>query len=262
MKTFLKCLLLGMAVLPAAAQTPDLFRPYKASDLRMPSVPLIVSDPYFSIWSPYDNLTDGCPAHWTADEKPIDGMLRVDGVTYRFMGAKHTVFETVVPMGIEEAWEGKYTMTTPGAGWEKPDYNDSDWKSGKGAFGSQGNSGIHTDWSAENSDIFVRREINLTPADLEGDLYLVYSHDDNFDLYLNGTRVAQGPAELKEEVRLELTPEIRKLLHPGKNVIASYCHNNGGGALTDYGIFRNIGLEDSNTPKAVQKSVDVMATST
>lgn len=262
MKTFLKCLMLSAAIFPAGAQTADFFQPYKATDMRMPSVPLIVSDPYFSIWSPYDKLTDGCPAHWTGDEKPIEGMLRVDGVTYRFMGAKNTVMETIVPMGMEQAWEGRYSMTDPGKGWEQPDYNDWAWKSGQGAFGSQGNSGIHTDWSAENSDLYVRREINLTPADLEGDLYLVYSHDDNFDLYVNGTRVAQGPAELKEEVKLELTPELRKLLHPGKNVIASYCHNNGGGALTDFGIFRNIGLEDSNTPKAVQKSVDVMATST
>lgn len=262
MKILFKSLTLCAAFLPAAAQTPDLFQPYKTTDLRLPSVPLIVSDPYFSIWSPYDKLTDGCPAHWTGDEKPIEGMLRVDGVTYRFLGAKNTVFETVIPMGTEQAWEGRYSTTNPGNGWEKPDYNDSAWKYGKGGFGSQGNAGIHTDWSAENSDLYVRRQINLTPNDLEGDLYLVYSHDDNFDLYINGTHVAQGPAELKEETKLELTPELRKLLHPGKNVIASYCHNNGGGALTDFGIFRNIGLEDSSIPKAVQKSIDVMATST
>ena len=261
MKAFLNYFLLGVSVLPAGAQTKDFFQPYRETDLRLPSVPLIVSDPYFSIWSPYDNLTDGSPAHWTSDEKPLEGLLRVDGVTYRFMGAKSFTFETVVPNGVEEAWEGKYSFTDPGAGWEKPDYNDSAWKTGKGAFGSQGNQGIHTDWSAENSDLYVRREINLTPSDLEGDLYIVYSHDDGFELYINGTRVAKGPDEYLEDVKLELTPEIRKLLQPGKNVIASHCHNGVGGALTDYGIFRNIGPEDL-TQKAVQKDVNVTATST
>lgn len=261
MKAFLNYFLLGVSVLPAGAQTKDFFQPYRETDLRLPSVPLIVSDPYFSIWSPYDNLTDGSPAHWTSDEKPLEGLLRVDGVTYRFMGAKSFTFETVVPNGIEEAWEGRYSFTDPGAGWEKPDYNDSAWKTGKGAFGSQGNQGIHTDWSAENSDLYVRREINLTPSDLEGDLYIVYSHDDGFELYINGTRVAKGPDEYLEDVKLELTPEIRKLLQPGKNVIASHCHNGVGGALTDYGIFRNIGPEDL-TQKAVQKDVNVTATST
>lgn len=262
MKKFLKYLLVCSAVFPATAQTSEFFQPYKATQLRLPSVPLVVSDPYFSIWSPYDQLTDGCPAHWTSDEKPLEGLLRVDGITYRFMGAKNTVFQTVVPMGTEQAWDATYTRIDPGNGWEKPDYNDSSWSVGKGAFGSPGNSGIHTDWRDENSDLYVRREINLTPADLQGDLYLVYSHDDNFDIYINGTKVAQGPAEFKESVKLELTDDIRKLFHPGKNVIASYCHNNGGGAMTDFGIFRNVGIEDANTPKAVQKSVDVLATST
>lgn len=262
MKNFLKCVLICCAALPAGGQTTEIFQPYKNTGLRLPSVPLVVSDPYFSIWSPYDRLTDGCPAHWTADEKPLEGLLRVDGKTYRFMGAKNTVFETVVPMGSEQAWKGAYSRTNPGAGWEKPGYDDSAWSVGEGAFGSDGNTSIRTKWSEENSDLYVRREVELTPADLEGNLFLVYSHDDNFEIYINGTKVAQGPAERKEEVKLELTDDIRALLRPGKNVIASHCHNNAGGALTDFGIFRNVGVEDGNTPKAVQKSVDVMATST
>ena len=250
------------ALIPAAAQTADLFNPYKDTKLRLPSVPLVVSDPYFSIWSPYDRLTDGAPAHWAANEKPLEGLLRVDGTTYRFMGSKNTVFETVVPMGAEQAWDGSYTNSDPGKGWQNPDFNDAAWKKGKGAFGSEGNSGIHTDWHDENSDLYVRREFNLTPADLKGDLYLVFSHDDNFDIYINGTKVAQGPAELVENTKLEMTDDIKKLLHPGRNVIASYCHNNTGGALTDFGIYRNIGFENENMPFAVQNDVDVLATST
>ena len=70
----------------ACAQTADFFKPYASTDLRLPSVPLVVNDPYFSIWSPYDKLTDGTTRHWTNDEKPILGLLRVDGTAYRFMG--------------------------------------------------------------------------------------------------------------------------------------------------------------------------------
>ena len=261
MKTFLKCALAAFAVMPMAAQTPEIFQPYKDTQLRLPSVPLVVSDPYFSIWSPYDKLTDGCPTHWTSDEKPLEGILRVDGKNYRFLGAKNTVFQSVVPMGDEMAWNGKYSRKAPEGKWMNPDYNDYSWKEGKGAFGSNENQFIRTPWTEENSDLYVRREFDLKPADLQGDLFLVYSHDDNFEIYINGTRVAQGPAEHKEEVKLELTDDIRKLLRPGKNVIASHCHNNGGGALTDFGIYRNVGVEDSSTPKAVQKDVDVTATS-
>ena len=76
--------LLGMAltVTCAFAQS-EFFSPYKATSLRLPAVPIVVNDPYFSIWSPYDNLTEGNTRLWTGDEKPLEGLLRVDGTTYR-----------------------------------------------------------------------------------------------------------------------------------------------------------------------------------
>ena len=76
-----------VASVAALAQNTETFKPYKNTALRLPSVPLVVSDPYFSIWSPYDKLTDGDTRHWTNDEKPLEGLLRVDGKTYRFMGS-------------------------------------------------------------------------------------------------------------------------------------------------------------------------------
>ena len=91
------------ASVAALAQSPETFKPYRQTALRMPSVPLVVSDPYFSIWSPYDKLTDGETRHWTDDEKPLEGLLRVDGKVYRFMGAKEkTLLESIVPMATEE----------------------------------------------------------------------------------------------------------------------------------------------------------------
>lgn len=47
----------------ANAQTVDLLKPAKDIALRAPSVPIIVSDPYFSIWSPYDKLMEGSTEH-------------------------------------------------------------------------------------------------------------------------------------------------------------------------------------------------------
>ena len=263
----MKKLLMSVAVLATAvfanAQTPADFVPYKSTKLRLPSVPLVVSDPYFSIWSPYDKLNDGDTRHWTNDEKPLEGLLRVDGKTYRFMGSKErSLLESIVPMADEAEWKAMYTRTNPGAGWEKPDFNASGWTEGTAAFGSPDLSNVRTHWSEQNSDLYVRRSVELTADDLNNDLYLVYSHDDVFEIFINGTSVAKTGETWREGVKLHLSDDVKKLLKPGKNVIAAHCHNTTGGAYTDFGLFKNLAVSNANILQAEQKSVSVLATST
>lgn len=245
------------------AQTSELFQPYKANHLRLPSVPLVVNDPYFSIWSPYDRLTDGSTRHWDNAEKALDGLLRVDGSVYRFMGASQKVtLEAVVPMADVKAWTAPYTRTTPAAGWERPGYDDSSWKEGTAAFGSPGKSHVNTLWNETNSDLYVRRTVELKDEDLKSDLYLVYSHDDVMELYINGTKVVSTGETWLDGERLHLTGSQKKLLKAGKNILAAHCHNTTGGAYADFGIFKNTSPRYDNIKTAQQKAVSVMATST
>ncbi len=52
--------------------------------MRMPLIPLITVDPYFTVWT--ENVTKKAPVHWTGANNTILGTVNIDGEIYRFLG--------------------------------------------------------------------------------------------------------------------------------------------------------------------------------
>ena len=68
---------------------------------RPPAVPLVVHDPYFSIWSPSDKLAESWPVHWTGTAQALCGMVRIDGKTYRLMGLEPHALPAMEQVGLQ-----------------------------------------------------------------------------------------------------------------------------------------------------------------
>jgi hypothetical protein len=238
----------------------NLFEPVEENALRAPAYPLVTIDPYTSAWSFADKLNEDDVRHWTGVKFPLLGALRVDGVSYRFMGVNNLPLLTLLPTAGSEHWEASYTEQEPADRWTARDFDDPTWRNGKAAFGTHDMPNLSTLW--DSKDVWVRRSFDLTDDLSDETLFLNYSHDDVFELYINGLPVVATDYSWHNDVLVELSDEVKKTLLPGKNVIAAHCHNRTGGGYLDFGLFRKNKEAMSFETPAVQKSVHVLPTQT
>ena len=225
-----------MHTLPGFAQD----RVAAQSVLNPPATPLLTIDPYTSVWSFGNQLNGDATRHWTGQVQQLNGLIRVDGKTFRFMGKPSFVGETLVPSAERHAYQARFMTEKPASdAWTKPDFDDSQWATGEGTFGSR--TSDHTAWTTPN--IYVRRTVMLDRVP-DSPLLVNAIQNDNYELFINGERVA-NVAGVTPNYRLTPTHKsAAELLRPGKNVIAFHSENFSGPGFVDIGLVEERVLTD------------------
>ncbi len=133
--------------------------------------------------------------------------------------------------GAGATWS--YTFDKPAANWFKPNFDDANWKTGVAGFGGEVPGGNpHTAWNTNN--IWLRREfeIKAVPRTLNLEIH----HDEDVEVFLNGTRIFAETGHLTAYKSVPLDAATLQLLRAGRNVLAVHCLQTAGGQYIDVGL--------------------------
>jgi hypothetical protein len=142
------------------------------------------------------------------------------------------IVKQIVPTAQKNPITWSYTFDNPGDDWFKADFDDSSWKKGPGGFGRDA-SRPRTKWSTD--DIWIRRDFNMPSGNFKN-LSFVSWHDEDVEIYINGVLAGSASGYNTSYMPIDMTPDGRAALKPGKNTIAVHCHQTVGGQFIDVGI--------------------------
>lgn len=144
---------------------------------------------------------------------------------------------TLIPDSRDALQEWNYTTESPGtSAWISSLFNDSLWNVGTGGFGGgvlPATAPLGTSWTTD--DIWLRKSFTLTDTGFTN-VYVSIFHDEDAMVAINGTTVLQRVGYIKDYVDVDVTGVAKAVLHPGKNLIAVYCHQAAGGQFIDVGL--------------------------
>lgn len=228
-----------------------------AQSLRPPAYPLITHDPYFSIWSESDRLTDVATTHWTSKPQSLEGIIRVDGKAYQFMGATPIQYKPVLATGADANVSVKYTFEKPGQEWKENSFDDSKWQTGRLPYGS------HTDRSNvawTKGGVWIRRTFDWDGKVDPAALRLMLAYNDEVEVFLNGVPVFEHHNVAEDYRSYAIPAKALQTLKKGQNLLTIYALHTNGNCFIDAGLAQEIKADP--LPVAQQINAELTATKT
>ena len=85
----------------------------------------------------------------------------------------------------------KYTTQKPGDSWNAATFDDANWQSGKGGFGSDGTPGVNIKTKWDTADIWLRGEVTI-PTGNYNRLHLSMYHDEDAQVFIDGKQAVNA----------------------------------------------------------------------
>lgn len=218
-------------------------------------------------WLIGDGLAAAVYTQTTDVEVEVNGLLTYDREVLKFDAERLRRLHArlygptptttpLIPTSEDEPQTWRYTLYEPADGWQRPDFDDSNWKAAPGGFGEPSTPGsvVRTDW--KSPDIWLRRTFELDddtrnrvssgspvsdqaaePAEASAtSVYLRLHYDEDSEVYINGVLAARVTGYVTEYVLLPVSEAAQQALRTGENTIAVHCHQTGGGQYIDAGL--------------------------
>ncbi|HUG20677.1 MAG TPA: hypothetical protein VMM56_16935 [Planctomycetaceae bacterium] len=152
---------------------------------------------------------------------------------------------TTTAQEIVDSW--KYTLRRPAEGWQKVDFDDSNWNEGNGGFGTYDTPGsrIGTVWGTNN--IWMRKTFKL--ATVPAKPALLIHHDEDVQVSINGQPVLERNGYIVEYIVVPIEKEKQAALKAGNNVMAVHCRQTGGGQFVDVHLIDADKVPELPTPQ-------------
>lgn len=187
-------------------------------------------------------------------EIEVNGLMTYDREVDKFDAAKlketntslkypAPTMKTLIKTAQEEASNWKWTTEKPNDGWEKANFDDSEWKEGKSGFGTKmtPNTTVRTEWNT--NDIWIRKTFTLDENAVKNaeQLALNLYHDEDCEIYINGEKVVSTTGYVSNYTPIKMNVDaLQKALKAGENTIAIHCKQTNGGQYIDAGLLQII----------------------